>query len=34
MILHFIQGTANDQVQAVRDRLEGEGIRTLLSLMD
>ena len=31
MILHFIQGTANDQVQAVRDRLEGEGIRTLLS---
>ena len=31
MILHFEKGTANDQVQSVRDRLEGEGIRTLLS---
>ena len=28
MILHFEKGTANDQVQSVRDRLEGEGIRT------
>jgi 3-deoxy-7-phosphoheptulonate synthase len=31
MILHFVQGTAYDEVQHVRDRLEAEGIRTLLS---
>ncbi|MCH2100490.1 MAG: 3-deoxy-7-phosphoheptulonate synthase [Planctomycetes bacterium] len=31
MILHFEKGTANDEVQSVRDRLECEGIRTLLS---
>jgi 3-deoxy-7-phosphoheptulonate synthase len=31
MILRFIQGTNSEQVQKVRERLEHEGIRTLLS---
>jgi len=31
MILQFSQGTAAEDVQAVRNRLEAEGIRTLLS---